>query len=104
MDACENGHLLHFVARLDGAAVGYLNVSLSNDLLNGDFVAWEAGFYVLPDHRNGVGRRLMASVIEHLRGIDVVRLHGFASTDLRVEKLWRRMGFLPTAQQMTLHL
>lgn len=102
--ANKRNDFLHFVARHKGAAVGYFNLFLSRDMLNGEPSAWESALYVVPAHRNGVGKRLLKAVIEYLRQNGVKRLHCGATTDARVEKLWRRMGFLPTAQQMTLHL
>ena len=68
---------------------------------NGDFIAQEDMIYVVPEHRNGLGRKLARYVLDDLQSRGVKRLSILAVTDLRAEKLWRRMGFKPAAQMMT---
>jgi len=99
--ASDGGWLLTFVLRLDGVACGYINVYVTNDMHNNDLIAQEDTVFVVKEHRNGVGRKLVKFGIEELRSRGVKRLNVSAMTDLRVAKLWKRMGFKEAATQMT---
>lgn len=98
--AGEGGWLLTFVLRLDGKACGYSNVYLTNDMHNQDLIAQEDTIFVLKEHRNGVGKQMVRHILEELRKRGVKRVLVSAMTDLRVAKLWRRMGFKDVATQM----
>lgn len=98
--ASEEGWLLTFVLRSDGVAVGYSNIYLTNDMHNDDLIAQEDTIFVTKDHRNGIGRRMSKYILEVLKSFGVKRLTVSARTDLRVAKLWKRMGFKETAIQM----
>lgn len=101
-EAFDAGYLLNFVIREEsGAAVGYSNIYLTNDMHNGEFIAQEDTIYVLPEHRNGVGRKFSKFILDDLRQRGVKRISVTAITDLRVAKLWERMGFKHTAHHMT---
>jgi aminoglycoside 6'-N-acetyltransferase I len=60
----DKGQEVGFLCRLDGCAVGYLNVSIRRDYVNGTDsspVAFIEAVYVKPAYRNrGIARRLMA--------------------------------------------
>jgi GNAT superfamily N-acetyltransferase len=99
-EACEGGWLLNFVVRCDGAAVGYSNVYLTNDMHNNDLICQEDTVFVLKEHRNGIGKKLVQCVLQELKERGVKRLMVSAMTDLRVVKLWKRMGFKEVATQM----
>lgn len=99
--AADAGYLLNYVVRLDGKPVGYSNIYLTNDMHNGELIAQEDTIYMLPEHRNGVGKKLSRFILADLKGRDVKRLSVTAITDLRVAKLWERMGFKHTAHHMT---
>jgi GNAT superfamily N-acetyltransferase len=99
--AWRGGYLLNFVVRADGEVVGYSNIYLTSDMHNGEMIAREDTIYVLPEHRNGVGKKLSKAILGNLRSRGVKRLHVQALTDLRVAKLWKRMGFKHTAHAMT---
>lgn len=100
--AGKAGHLLTFVARTEtGEPVGYSNIWLTNDMHNGDLIAQEDTIYVLPAHRNGLGRLLAKAVLSTLRERGVRRLNVTAATDPRATKLWERMGFRHAATAMT---
>lgn len=99
--AFRDGWLLNYVVRFDGEPVGHANVYLTNDMHNGDLIAQEDVLYVVPEHRNGVGKRLVKHVLEDLRKRGVKRVSVMALTDLRVAKIWRRMGFKDTAEMLT---
>lgn len=100
IQAGDRGDLLTFILRLDGKAVGYSNVYLTNDMHNGDLIAQEDTVYVLPEHRNGVGKKLVRVILDELKERGVKRVSVAALTDLRVAKLWKRMGFKEAAIQM----
>jgi GNAT superfamily N-acetyltransferase len=99
--ASDGGWLLTFVLRLNKDICGYANVYVTNDMHNQDLIAKEDTVFVLKEHRNGIGKKLVKFVIEELRGRGVKRLNVSAMTDLRVAKLWKRMGFKEAATQMT---
>jgi GNAT superfamily N-acetyltransferase len=99
--ASDGGWLLTFVLRTDGAVCGYANVYVTNDMHNNDLIAQEDTVFVLKEHRNGIGKKLVKFVVEDLRSRGVKRLNVSARTDLRVAKLWKRMGFKEAATQMT---
>jgi GNAT superfamily N-acetyltransferase len=96
----RSGALQHYTVRLAGAPVGYSNVWLTNDMHNGELIAREDTVYVLPEHRNGVGKRLVRFILDDLRGRGVRRVYITPVTDLRVGKIWQRMGFRPIADVM----
>jgi len=100
IESGDSGWLLTFVIRLEGAPVGYSNVYLTNDMHNGDLIAQEDTIFVLKEHRNGVGKKLVKVILEELKERGVKRALVSAMTDLRVAKLWRRMGFKEAATQM----
>jgi L-amino acid N-acyltransferase YncA len=99
--ASNGGYLISYVVRLDGKAVGYCSVYLTNDMHNMDFIAQEDALYVLKEHRSGVGKKLVEYGLSDLRNRGVKRLNVNAMTDLRVAKLWERMGFKHTCHSMT---
>ena len=98
--AGNGGWLLTFVLRCEGVACGYANVYITNDMHNGDLISQEDTLFVLKEHRNGVGKKLVRFVLEELKSRNVKRLLVSAMTDLRVSKLWGRMGFKEAATQM----
>jgi GNAT superfamily N-acetyltransferase len=100
--ASEGGWLLTFVLRYERKACGYSNVYLTNDMHNQDLIAQEDTVFVLKDHRNGMGRRLIQFVHDELKRRGVKRLNITTGTDLRVSKLLCRMGYKHTAHAMTI--
>lgn len=99
--AFKGGWLLNFVARFEGQPVGYCNIYVTNDMHNGEKIAQEDTLYVTPSHRKGVGRNIVKHALNHLASIGVRRVQISPVTDLRVAKIWRRMGFRDTAQILT---
>ena len=99
--ASEGGWLISYIVRLDGKAVGYCNVYITNHMHNRDLIAQEDALYVLKAHRSGVGKKLVEYGLSDLRDRGVKRLNVNAMTDLRVAKLWERMGFKHTCHSMT---
>jgi predicted acetyltransferase len=98
--ACRAGYLHTFILRFDGKAVGYINVYTTNDMHNRDFIAREDTVFVTKSHRNGIGKKFIEYGLSQLNRLGVKRLSVSAMTDLRVEKLWARMGFKKVAVQM----
>ena len=99
--AGNDGWLLTFLTRCDGVAVGYANIYVTHDMHNRDLIAKEDTMFITKAHRNGVGRKMSLFGMEELRRRGVKRLNVTALTDLRVAKLWQRMGFKPVAQYLT---
>lgn len=99
--ASKGGWLLTFVATFEGKAIGYSNVYLTNDMHNGDLIAQEDTVYIVPEHRNGIGRKLILEVHEELKRRGVKRLNITTATDLRVSKLLSRLGYKHAAHAMT---
>lgn len=100
-DYMARGYIVSYVVRCGGEVVGYSNVYLTNDMHNGEPIAQEDTIFVTKAHRNGLGRRLVKFILADLRQRGVKRVNITAMTDLRVAKIWQRMGFRPTAQAMT---
>lgn len=98
--AFEGGWLLNFVVRLDGKPIGYSNVWLTNDMHNGEPIATEDTIYILPAHRNGIGKRLVKHILADLAARGVRRVLISPVTDLRVGRIWQRMGFKDAASLM----
>jgi L-amino acid N-acyltransferase YncA len=102
VEAWQAGNLINYVVRgEDGKAVGYSNVYLTNDMHNSELIAREDTIFILKEHRNGVGRRLVKFILSDLQARGVKRVGVTAMTDLRVAKIWQRMGFKPVATAMT---
>jgi GNAT superfamily N-acetyltransferase len=101
--ASRDGYLFTFVVRTEtGEAVGYSNVYLQQDMHNSESYAREDTVYIHPDHRNGVGRRLVRFILDHMKEQGAKRFAIQPVTDLRVGKIWQRMGFRPVAETMIL--
>lgn len=98
--ASEGGWLKTFVARCDGQPCGHVLVYITTDMHNREMIAQEDVLFVLPEHRNGVGKKLVKFGLAFLRAAGVKRLSVTALTDLRVAKLWKRMGFKEVATKM----
>ncbi len=78
-----------------------MNVYVTNDMHNHDKIAHEDALFILKEHRNGLGRKFVQFGLAELQRRGVKRLFVEAVTDLRVAKLWSRMGFKERAIQMT---
>lgn len=96
----ETGHIIVYTARVDGELVGYLFVQLFYNVFNYDFNAQELSFYVKKNHRNGIGKRLAFFCLNDLRNRKVKFLQVTASVDMRVTKLWQRIGFKPVSHSL----
>lgn len=101
--AMDRGDLLTFIVLENGTLVGYSNVWLTNDMHNSELIAQEDTIYVLPEFRNGAGRKLVKFILADLESRGVKRVTISPVTDLRVGKIWARMGFKPVAELMTYH-
>jgi GNAT superfamily N-acetyltransferase len=90
-----------YVARLDNKPVGHCAVYITNDMHNMDLIAQEDALFITKEHRKGIGKNLVKFGLLDLRNRGVKRLNVSAMTDLRVAKLWERMGFKHTCANMT---
>lgn len=104
IDANDRGELVHFVVRKDGEPVGYANVYVTLDMHNQDLIATEDAIFILPGHRNGIGRKLTIGIVKALKAAGVKRAHMTAAIDPRAAKLWGRLGFKHTGVRMTKYL
>lgn len=100
MQAMNAGNLLTYIVIHERAVVGYSFIWLTSDMHNGDFIAREDTVFVAKPHRKGVGKRLVKFILDDLAGRGVKRLLITPATDLRVGKIWKRMGFKPAAELM----
>jgi GNAT superfamily N-acetyltransferase len=100
--ASKGGWLLTFVLLFQKEPIGYCNVYLTNDMHNQDLIAQEDTVYVVPEHRNGVGKKLIKFVHNELKQRGVKRLNITTATDLRVSKLLERIGYKHAAHAMTI--
>lgn len=98
------GFLLNFVVRHEGVAVGYSNIYITQDMHNQDLIAEEDTVYILPNHRKGIGKFLMKTILKELASRGVKHMDGTAMTDCRVVNLWKRMGFKELATRMRYNL
>jgi GNAT superfamily N-acetyltransferase len=101
LKASHAGYLIMYVARLDNKPVGHCAVYITNDMHNMDLIAQEDALYITKEHRKGIGKNLVRFGLIDLRDRGVKRLNVSAMTDLRVAKLWERMGFKHTCANMT---
>ena len=99
-EAAEGGWILNYVVRQAGNPVGYSNVYLTNDMHNGEPIAQEDTIYILPEHRNGIGKTLVRHILADLKSRGVKRVWITPVTDLRVGKIWKRMGFKDASSLM----
>ena len=99
-DYFQSGVLRNYVVRFEGKPVGHANVYVTDNMHNGTPIAQEDVLYVVPEHRNGVGRKLVKFILEDLKKLGIRQVHISPVTDLRVGKIWKRMGFRPVAELM----
>jgi GNAT superfamily N-acetyltransferase len=99
-----SGQLVSYIARCDGKPVGYAHIYFSRDHRTAEIIASEDSLFVLPEHRNGTGRKLVQFVLDELRKTNVCRLETTVAGDPRVALLLRRMGFKQTAVEMTIEI
>ena len=73
--ASRGGWLLTFVLLAEKIPVGHCNVYITNDMHNNDLIAQEDTIYVLPEHRNGVGKKMIAQQMNFEPSRKPARLH-----------------------------
>lgn len=96
----REGWLKFYTLRHEKKCVGYCLIYITNDMHNGDKIAKEDAIFVTRNHRNGIGKKLTQHVIAEMKQLGVQKIYCSAVTDLRVEKIWRRMGFKNLATEM----
>jgi predicted acetyltransferase len=92
-DYMRRGFLRTYVVRHEMQAVGYCNLYVTRDMHNSAKVATEDAIFITKAHRNGVGRKLVKFILADLATLGVKRVLITPVTDLRVGKIWARMGF-----------
>jgi GNAT superfamily N-acetyltransferase len=98
--ASDRGEFKTFIVLENSTLIGYCTVWVTEDMHNGELIAQEDALYVIPDRRRGAGRPLVKFILDYLGGIGVKRATITPVTDLRVGKVWKRMGFKPVAELM----
>lgn len=98
----DSGLMKTFIVQKNEQVVGYSNIWVLPDMHNQQLIASEDTIYMLPEHRNGTGRKFARVILDHLRSLGVRRMSITSVTDVRAEKLWQRLGFRPVAQVMTI--
>jgi len=96
----DAGHLLIYTVRLCGTLIGYSNIYITQDMHNSDLMAQEDCLYIRRDCRKGVGKELVKYCLADLKARGMKYLDVTAMTDLRVAKIWKRMGFKELAVKM----
>ncbi len=94
------GGLINYVARQDGRAIGYCNAYLSASMHNQGLVAFVDALFVLPDHRGGIGRKLLDFVMSDMKARGAKSITIGCATDMRLPKLLARMKFKELAVEM----
>lgn len=97
----DDGRLVLFTVRIDGELVGYSGVYVMPSMHSGELIAREDAIFVRPDHRNGIGKKLTKKILASLGAAGVKSATMTAAADPRAALMWQRMGFKPTAMQMT---
>lgn len=98
--AWVGGWLINYIVRFDGKAVGYSNVYVTHDMHNSELIAQEDTIYLLPEHRNGTGKKFIQFVLDDLKKRGVKRAFVTTQTDLRTGLLCKRLGFKEVASQL----
>lgn len=98
--ASKAGYLVTFVLRFDAKIVGYSNIYFTNDMHNHDKICSEDVLFVTKEHRRGIGRKFSQFGLQEMKKRGAKQLQVLALTDLRVAKLWKRMGFKEVGVQM----
>jgi GNAT superfamily N-acetyltransferase len=81
--------------------IGYCTFWVTKDMhCQSELICQEDALYVVPEARRGAGRPLVRFVLDYLETLGVKRATITPVTDLRVGKIWRRMGFVPVAELM----
>lgn len=81
--------------------IGYCTFWVTNDMhCQSELICQEDALFVVPEARRGAGKPLVRFVLSHLETLGVKRATITPVTDLRVGKVWKRMGFVPVAELM----
>lgn len=99
----EAGALILYVVRHGDVVIGYCLMYLTQDTRNQELITCEDSIYILPDHRNGIGKTLGKIIIKDmkLRGVKRIVL---SAINERIVNMWKTVGFKPIATTMELAL
>ncbi len=100
-DANDRGLYRMYVVLEDGTLIGYSGIWVTQDMHNQEVIASEDTIYITPERRKGAGKALAKFILKDLESLGVKRVTISPVTDLRVGKIWSRLGFKPVAQLMT---
>lgn len=99
----EANALILYVVRVEGNAIGYCIMYLTQDTGNQELITYEDSIYIIPEHRNGIGKLLGKGIVEDMRNRGVKRIVLSAIND-SIINMWKRIGFKPIATTMELRL
>lgn len=99
--AADRGEYRTYVVFEDNDLIGYSGIWVTADMHSSELIATEDTIFVLDGHRKGAGKALAKFILKDLEQMGVKRVTITPVTDLRVGKIWQRMGFKPVAQLMT---
>lgn len=99
--AADRDEYQMFIVLENGTLIGYCGIWVVRSMhCKSELIATEDALYAIPERRKGVGKPLVRHVLSHLRSIGCRRASITPVTDLRVGKIWQKMGFVPVAQLM----
>lgn len=104
LEAHEAKTLILFVVRLEGIAVGYCIMFISQDTKDSKLIAYEDYIYLQPEHRKGLGKLLVKFIVNELRARGINRIYIFPIPSTGLYKVWGRMGFRVTGIAMEMSL
>lgn len=99
----EANAIVLYVVREGGQAIGYCLMYLTQDTRNQELITYEDSIYILPEHRNGIGKLLGKGIVKDMRNRGVKRIVLSAIND-SIVNMWKRIGFTPIATTMELKL
>jgi hypothetical protein len=99
--AADRGEYQCAIVLENETLIGYCTFWVVNDMhCRTELICQEDALYVVPEARKGAGKPLVKFILQHLGSLGVKRATITPVTDLRVGKVWKRMGFKPVAELM----
>ena len=94
----KENHYLR-VAEVDGKIIGFLGILIAPILFNSDYtVGQEVFFFVHPEHRDGLGQKLLDQAEEDLKGLVDILAVGDMVTSTDMTDYYKGRGFTLTEQ------
>jgi GNAT superfamily N-acetyltransferase len=99
--AADRGEYQCAIVLENETLIGYCAFWVVNDMhCRTELICQEDALYIVPEARKGAGKPLVKFILQHLDTLGVKRATITPVTDLRVGKVWKRMGFVPVAELM----